>query len=108
MIIFYYFDFSLLFPFIISFAILCDFYGYNLVSTLIPCIATLIPHMFCIGTQIGRIPMLIPHPIHRIPTLILCISLIPFPLPVLAFTDTLLILNSLRVYFEKIVALVQK
>ena len=59
MLIFYYFDFSALFEFIISIAILSHFYRYTWVSTLTPCIATLIPHIFCFSTQIPRIPTLI-------------------------------------------------
>ena len=87
--IYYYFDFSPLFEFIIFIAILCHLYRYTSVSTLIPCISTLIPHIFCISTQIPRIPTLIPHPLFHpippIPTLILHISLIPFPNPHFGF-----------------------
>ena len=46
------------------------------------------------------------HPIPRVPTLIRRISLIQFP--ILASTDSFLSLYSLRIYFRKIVALVQK
>ena len=84
MLIFYYFDFCPLFElavpfysffrkkmsfyictgrfeFVISVTILSHFYRYTQVSTLVSCIATLIPHIFCITTQIHRILALIPH-----------------------------------------------
>ena len=49
------------------------------------------------------------HPIPHIPTLILWISLILFPqFPILVFIGSLLGLLSLRIYFRKTVALVQK
>ena len=83
-------------------------------STLIPCIAILIPHIFCIFIQIPCIPKLHslapgfpsnsshPHPYSlHFPHSILQFS-------ILDFTDSLLSLQSLRIYFRKIVALVQK
>ena len=48
------------------------------------------------------------HAILWIPTLILCTSLISFQFSLLTFTDSLLSLQSLRIYFTEIVALVQK
>ena len=93
--IYYYFDFSPLFEFIIFIAILCHLYRYTSVSTLIPCISTLIPHIFCISTQIPRIPTLIPHTHFSIPFLLFppLFSTFPSfrsPILILAFTDSLL------------------
>ena len=77
------------------------------------CITTLIRDIFCISTQIPRIPTLIlrtafpSHSSHfhpyspHFPHSVLQFS-------ILAFTDSLLSLYSLRIYFRKIVALVQK
>ena len=85
-----------------------------IVSTLIPCITILIPHIFlhfhpdCRDSHADS-----PHghfrPIPHIPTLILQISLIPFPqFPILLFIGSLPGLLSLRFYFRKIVTLVKK
>ena len=60
MLILYYFDFCPLFEFIISITILCNFYHYTYVSTLISYISTLIPLIFHIVTQILYLPTLIP------------------------------------------------
>ena len=58
---FYHFDVTPLFEFIVSIAILCHFYRYPYVSTLIHCIATPIPHIFCVLTQSPHIPTMFPH-----------------------------------------------
>ena len=91
----------------------CHFYHYTQVSTFIPCNANLIPHILRISTQIPRISTLTLHTPHfhlvlRIPTL----KSPHFPnsvpqFPVLAFIDSLLNLQSLRIYFREIVNLVQ-
>ena len=73
-----------IFEFTISISILCHFYHYTQVSTLIPCNANLIPHVLRISIQIFRIPTLtlhtrIPISFFAFPPLSLRISLIQFP-----------------------------
>ena len=80
---------------------------------MIPCIATLIPQIFCISTQIPHIPTLIlrtrlPIPFLAFPPLFSALPSFRYPIPHLTFTDSLFSLYSLRIYFRKTVALVQK
>ena len=67
-----YFHFSPIFQFIVSVAISSYFYRYTYVSTMILCIAPLIPHIFPISNQIPHIPTLVPRT--RIPIPFLAFS----------------------------------
>ena len=83
-------DYSPIFQFIISVAVPCYFYGYTYVSTLIPCIATLIPHIFRISTQIPGIPTLIfrtriPIPFLAFPSLLFAFFSFRSPIPHFGF-----------------------
>ena len=85
MLILYYFDFCPLFEFIISITILCNFYHYTYVSTLISYIGTLIPLIFHIVTQILYLPTLIPCigilvPFLAFPPLLSAFSSVHFPI----------------------------
>ena len=78
-----------------------------------PSSPTLISHIFRISTQIPRIPtlilctrILISFP--AFPPLFSAFPSFRSPISILAWTDSLLSLYSLRSYFRKIVALVQK
>ena len=60
MLILYYFDFCPLFEFIISITILCHFYRYTYVSTLIPLIFHISTQILCLPTLIPCIRILVP------------------------------------------------
>ena len=63
---------------------------FHIISSLIPCIATLIPHIFRISTQIPRIPTLIfhtsiPFPFLVFPPLFSAFSSFRSPIPHFGF-----------------------
>ena len=104
-LVFYQFDFSQLFEFIISIAILCHFYRCTWVSTL-SWFTTLIPHIFWISLQISCTHISI-----SFLAFLHLLSAFPSshsPIPHFGFYRWPAQFANFKIYFRKIVALFPK